>query len=428
MILVTFCPLQEAHPSKLGGPTRHGAVESDAGNSTRELKITLLASEWNSSMGGLSTINTKLAVLLAKQPQVGVTFFVPQNACSEKEKKSASQLKVTIREAEERPGFDDPLDWLCFPPEDLSIDIVVGHGAKLGKQAQFITKSHRCKWVQMVHTVPEELGMYKDYPEAIGKGEMKNRTEVQLCKLADLVVAVGAKLKEAYSSYLRSSKKYQHIIQLTPGTFDEFKTIKQVSQDSEKFKVLTFGRGDLEDFKLKGYDIVPKALAELRDSSYCLVFVGTPKGKQEEVVKRLLQTGISEDQLLVRAFIQDREQLKDLLCEVDLAIKPSRTEGFGLSALEALSAGLPILVSGNSGFGHALRELPLGQSFVVESKDPKEWAKAIASVRGKGREQRLKEIQCLRRSYEEKYSWENQCGSLVERLWSMAYGEIFINY
>ena len=152
MILVTFCPLQEARPSKLGGPTRHGAVESDAGNSTRELKITLLASEWNSSMGGLSTINTKLAVLLAKQPQVSVTFFVPQNACSEKEKKSASQLKVTIREAVERPGFDDPLDWLCFPPEDLSIDIVVGHGAKLGKQAQFITKSHRCKWVQMVHT------------------------------------------------------------------------------------------------------------------------------------------------------------------------------------------------------------------------------------------------------------------------------------
>ena len=64
----------------------------------------------------------------------------------------------------------------------------------------------------------------------------------------------------------------------------------------------------------------------------------------------------------------------------------------------------------------------------MESEDPKEWANAIASVRGKGREQRLKEIQCLRRSYEEKYSWEDQCGSLVEKLWSMAYGEIFISY
>ena len=427
MILVTFCLLQEARPSKLGGQTKDGAVESVVGDSTRELKITLLASEWNSSMGGLSTINTKLAVLLAKQPQVSVTFFVPQNVCSEEERKSASQLKVTIREAKERPGFDS-LDWLCFAPRDLSIDIVVGHGAKLGKQAQFITESHGCKWVQMVHTAPEELGMYKDYPEAIDKGEMKNKTEVQLCKLADLVVAVGAKLKEAYSSYLRSSTKDQHIIQLTPGTFDEFKTIKQASQDRKKFKVLTFGRGDLEDFELKGYDIVPKALVELRNSSYCLVFVGTRKGNQEKVVKRLLQTGIPKDQLLVRAFIQDREQLKDLLCEVDLAIMPSRTEGFGLSALEALSAGLPILVSGNSGFGHALRELPLGQSFVVESADPKEWANAIASVRWKGREQRLKEIQCLRRSYEEKYSWENQCSSLVEKLRSMAYGEIFINY
>ena len=59
-------------------------------NCARELNITLLASEWSSSMGGLSTLNRKLAVLLAKQPHVNVTVLVPQNACSEEDKKSAS--------------------------------------------------------------------------------------------------------------------------------------------------------------------------------------------------------------------------------------------------------------------------------------------------------------------------------------------------
>ena len=44
--------------------------------------------------------------------------------------------------------------------------------------------------------------------------------------------------------------------------------------------------------------------------------------------------------------------MKDLVYEVYLAIMPSRTEGFGLIALEALSASLPILVSGNSGFAN----------------------------------------------------------------------------
>ena len=377
-------------------------------------------------MGGLSTLNRKLAVLLGKQPQVNVTVLVPENACSEKVKKSASQSNVTIQEAKMRTGYDDPLDWLCSPPSNLSIDVIVGHGAKLGKQAQFITESHKCKWVQMVHTAPEELGIYKEYPGAVAQGEMKNRVEVDLCKQADLVVAVGAKLRDAYSSYLRSCEKSQDIIQLTPGTFDEFKAVKQAPQEGEKFKVLTFGRGDPEDFELKGYDIVPKALAELEDSSYCLVFVGTSKGKQDEVKERLLESGISKDQLIVREFIQSKEGLKELFCEVDLAIMPSRTEAFGLAGLEALSAGLPILVSGNSGFAHALRPLlqEQGQSYVVESKNSKDWAEAIASVRQKERAKRLQDIQSLRTSYEESYSWEEQCTSLIEKLWSLTKGEL----
>ena len=44
----------------------------------------------------------------------------------------------------------------------------------------------------------------------------------------------------------------------------------------------------------------------------------------------------------------------------------SRTEGFGLAALEALSAGLPVLVSGNSGLAEALEEVPFVTTVVVK--------------------------------------------------------------
>lgn len=93
---------------------------------------------------------------------------------------------------------------------------------------------------------------------------------------------------------------------------------------------------------------------------------------------------------------------------------PSRTEGFGLTGLEALSAGLPFLASQNSGFGEALQEIPLGSSCIVDSEDPEQWAEAIKSVREKGREKALKECQELRTRYAEKYSWEKQCNDLVE--------------
>ena len=402
------------------------ASEINPKKSATALKVTLLGSEWSSSMGGLSTINRQLAILLAKHSEVEVTLLVPQFACSEEERRMARIHNVSLREAQKRPGYADSLDWLSAPPRDLDIDIVLGHGAKLGKQAQFIREWHQCKWVQVVHTAPEELAMHKNYSKAISKGQEKNLTEVALCKLADAVLAVGPKLTDAFSAQLCSCKSEDEILQLTPGTFCEFSDVKQTLKERNKFKVLTFGRGDPEDFSLKGYDISAKAIVELKDRSYHLIFVGAPDGKQDEVAKNLLKSGIDKDQLTVRKLVRSKERLKELFCEVDLYIMPS-SEGFGLTALEALSAGLPILVSGNSGFGEALCTVPSGKSFVVESEDPQEWAKAIAGVRQKERSDRLQDIQQLRSSYEEKFSWEKQCDSLVEKMWDIVHGENVLN-
>ena len=127
----------------------------------------------------------------------------------------------------------------------------------------------------------------------------------------------------------------------------------------------------------------------------------------------------------MRCFNESREQLALLFCEVDLAIMPSRTEGFGLAALEALSAGLPVLVSGNSGLGEALQEVPYGSSCVIESEDPKDWANAIKAVRKKKRKLRLSESKVLRGEYAEMYSWLDHCNRLVERMLAISQGNMF---
>ena len=388
-----------------------------------KLRVTLLSSEWKSTKGGLSTINRELAIQLAKQCNVEVSVYLPQY--SEEDRKVASSYNVQLIKAEELPGFE-PIDWLSSFPKDHHPHCVIGHGVHLGRQIPLIKRQHDCKWIQVVHTAPEELGMFKSYDEAISKGEQKHQAEVQLCERADQVVAVGPKLKDAYSRYLRFSGKDQDVLNLTPGTFREFYSVKQATEESGKFSVLVFGRGDNEDFKLKGYDIAVQAVAELKDSSYQLIFVGAPEGKEDDVAERLLQHGIPPSQLTVRRFNESREQLARLFCEVDLAIMPSRTEGFGLTALEALSAGLPVLVSGNSGLGDALKKVPSGSYYVIDSEDPKEWAKAIKSVRQKGREVRLDEAMILRKKYAEKYSWQKQCDHLVEKMANLSFGNIFI--
>ena len=388
-----------------------------------KLKVTLLSCEWGSKKGGLSTINRELAIQLAKNDNVEVSMYLP--LCSEEDERAAAEFSVYLLKAKRKPGYD-PIDWLASIPRYHCMDVVIGHGIHLGRQVPHIRELHPdCKWIQVVHTDPEELGTFKDYADATVKGEEKHQAEVELCALADQVVAVGPKLTEAFACYLRSCGKDQDVINLTPGIFSEFANVNQATTEGGTFHVLVFGCGDSEDFRGKGYDIAACAVAKLKDEerSFKLVFVGAPNGEEESKVKeRFLKESILPCQLIVRS-AKDREQLVKEFCQADLVIMPSRTEGFGLAALEALSAGLPVLVSGNSGIGKALKKVPYGSNCVVNNEDPVKWAEAIKAVCTKEREVRLEEAILLRQKYAETYQWERQCSTLVEKMLEMIKGQ-----
>ena len=407
---------------------------SEQADTVREiLNITLLASEWKSSTGDLSTLNRELAINLSQIQNVKVSLLVPEGACNDEDKREARSFGISILDAKKCVAVE-PLLWLSNPPQDHKIDVIVGHGVKLGRQVQLVKRQvqfQNCKWVHVVHTAPEDLGKYKDYSNPISRGEEKLWHEVDLCKSADLVVPVGPKLEKSYHGYLQSSEKSGDFVELIPGLFErEFGDLvaKQKPKDErDDFMVLLCGRGDEEDFEVKGYDIAVEAFADqrMKGKHYSLCFVGSPGGKQDEVRERLLNCGIDKKQLTVREFVKSREKMKDLFCEVDMAIMPSKSEGFGLVALEALSAGLPILVGSNSGFASAIENVPFGSYCIVDSDDPAEWAKAIQRVRGK-HGVILKETKMLKESYGNEYCWKTQCEELVDRLWKMVYGKVFI--
>ena len=230
------------------------------------------------------------------------------------------------------------------------MDCVIGHGAVSGRQVQIMKNAGPlCKWIQVVHTAPEELGMFKEYEKHVSRGQKKHETEVKLCEKADKVVAVDPswlKFTQAISVLVEKIK----IFSLLPQVFFEFADVKPATEERQTFSVLVFGRGDKEDFQLKGYDIAACAIAELKDEPkpYKLLFVGGPSGEEETVTDLLLEQGIDRRRLTVRRFCESREQLRSLFRQADL--------------VEALSAGLPVLVSGNSGLGEALKEVQSGSS------------------------------------------------------------------
>ena len=283
-----------------------------------------MALEWRSNRWRLSTFNRELAIQLAKCPEVKVSVLVPRY--DQEERKAAHNNKVSLIQAKEMTAFEET-DWLSFPPDDLQIDFIVGHGVELGRHAQVIRDHRQCKWIQFVHTDPEELGMFKDDSDAISKAERQHQLEVELCVEADCVVAVGPKLAEAYRSYLSFCEKDQDVFVLTPGIFSEFFNVVRGKQDGSKFRVLAFGLGDPEDFSLKGFDIAAGAVGKL-DDAIC-IFVGAQDKHQDEVADRLKNFSIPPERLRVRTFLKIRERLKQQFSEVDIAILPSRSEGFG---------------------------------------------------------------------------------------------------
>ena len=232
---------------------------------------------------------------------------------------------------------------------------------------------------------------------------------------------MAPKLTDAYKHQLRK----QDVFNLTPSILSEFSDVQQVSGEERTFCVLVTESGDSEDFYVKGYHIAAKAIAELRDKSYQLRFASKQRGKEDELKHKLLQCGIDPNQLIICSFDENRKTSANLFSMADIVLLPSKTEGFGLSALKAISAGLPVLVSGNSGIAEALREVPNGSQCIVDSQDPADWARAIKVVRNKKRNVRLREAKILRGNYLQQFSWEERCDFLVTKMCNLAFGKFY---
>ena len=382
------------------------------------MQVTILASSWDWSPQLIFT--REMAKRLARFPQSKVTVLVPEGSCSERNKRAARIDGYTIVEAKYRPGIPNPIDWLLFPPEDLSTDIVVGLGEKLGLIAQIWTKDDLCKSLYVANSWAEP-----DIPDLWNSKEKKEINK-GLCMEADIPIAIGPKMSDELSASLRSYNKRVSI--LTPGIISDFCDITHDSHahTGGKFRALILGGDDPDKFEDEGLHIAAKAVTELKDKSYRIVYVGAGKDAKRKFAEKFHECGIAKSQLEIRGLPGCKEGWTNLFCEVDLAIMPSSEKQFGMEALLALSAGLPILVHGASGFGEALSEVEFGDSAIVDADDAGVWAKEIKKIKETERKQRLDQAAVLRSNYDKKYSWEKQCGVLVEMMLEMVSGKKFI--
>jgi glycosyltransferase involved in cell wall biosynthesis len=110
------------------------------------------------------------------------------------------------------------------------------------------------------------------------------------------------------------------------------------------------------DEPVKGLSVLIEAMAQVRDrvpGAVCLVIGAGPARSRLEAMARRLEPGAFR-------FLGERSDVPDLLPALDLYVQPSRLEGFGLAALEAMAAGKAVVASRAGGLPEVVAEAVTG--------------------------------------------------------------------
>ena len=132
---------------------------------------------------------------------------------------------------------------------------------------------------------------------------------------------------------------------------------------------------------LKGLDVAVRALAELRRPDAVLMVVGGASGVEGSAEVTRLMTII--DDLGVRDQVrfvepQPHHILSTYYRAADVVVVPSRSESFGLVALEAAACGIPVVASAVGGLLTLVDDGLTG--YLISGRDPSHFASRIASI------------------------------------------------
>lgn len=134
---------------------------------------------------------------------------------------------------------------------------------------------------------------------------------------------------------------------------------------------------------LKGVDVAVEALAGLRDRRARMLIVGGSSGMEgddyvAEVHKLIADHGLSERITMVPP--QPHHVLSTYYRAADLTIVPSRSESFGLVALESAACGTPVVASDVGGLRTLVDHGRTGLR--VPGRDPDDYAAAVDRILG----------------------------------------------
>ena len=347
------------------------------------MHIVLVCTEWLPRHGGLPQFNRRLAIALARGGE-RVTCLV--GGATDEDTADAHAGGVTLRVPEIAPGLPNLYVALDY---DSPPDLLVGHDRRTGEAAAVQAANTGARLMLVVHTNPDELETVKDKSDAPAAAEERFDKLSRLSAGADIVCAVGPRLTRKVGAMLDDGYGGKPVHRLDPGLTEPLATAAR--RVSPECICLMLGRAD--DIQVKGIDIAAAAFGALRDEireamKPVLWLRGAAPGDAAATHAALVASSRAHRaDLVVRGYAPYDEVVQRDLLRSSLVLMPSRSEGFGLVALEALSRGTPTLISARSGFAELLLEIApeAAEPFIVDVRDDfdadvRRWQAAIERI------------------------------------------------
>ncbi|KAI8481089.1 hypothetical protein Bbelb_411680 [Branchiostoma belcheri] len=387
--------------------------------------VLMLNDEYGTSKGGISTIHRGMACLLvSKGAKVYSTVLEAKEDVKEQDIRDAKAdgvvliFPTTSKDDKRKPI----LDWLTwdhqsrYPDLPSDVDFILGHVHITSRAARQIKEQRfpNAKVVQVTHVIPEDVARFKSEEKELSI-EKEKADILDDLEHADVIVAVGPRMYDYYKNETGEEERLQEFL---PEPSEIFKNTQVKYRNTDVKVVLSIGRVKGVE-RLKGYDLSSKSMGK--------VFKIRPNTKWR--VRGITRDDFSESKEIIQAnagkvnftplkYATQEELSKDMK-QAHVVLMPSRAEPFGLVGLEAIAAGVPVLVSDKSGLAWFLDQDPDFDRPIVEIGDDNDeeaaqtLAKRIIKVLNRGE----KEFEAARRLKERllgsKY-WEKSHNKFLE--------------
>lgn len=227
-----------------------------------------------------------------------------------------------------------------------------------------LTRSYDNWWVSLM-----SRGKKGAYLKTIGRMDLHNASALHFTSLAEMEAARSLRLRPPGFVVPLG-------VELAPaeGESASLRLRERYPQLGGKRVVLFFSRLDPK----KGLDLLVAALGDLasrhKDFSFVLAGGGT-SGYTADVVALVERHGLQERTVFLGPVEGSAKWL--LLQEADLFVLPSYQENFGVAVVEAMAAGLPVVISNRVNIH---REVSQAGAGLVTDLDPKQIAAAVEQL------------------------------------------------